>query len=125
MNIKEIDGKKLEEWTALEVADAMKKHEIILFDVRTPQEYLNSHIKGVFISPMAEIDPDFFPKNPNQKILFHCGSGVRSEKVSKRYLDAGHPEIAHMEGGMKAWMKAKLPYMEVNPDTGDMEEKNS
>ncbi len=37
METKAHDGKKLEEWTPHEVADAMKKHEIILFDVRTSQ----------------------------------------------------------------------------------------
>jgi rhodanese-related sulfurtransferase len=125
MKVQDVDGKKLEVWSPQEVADAMKKHEIILFDVRTPQEYLNTHIRGVFMAPMSEVDLKFFPVNPKQKVVFHCGSGIRSEMVSKRYLEAGHSEIAHMEGGMSAWIEAKLPYMQIDPASGDMVKVNT
>lgn len=118
MHIENIDGKTLEHWTPDDVAEAMAGHRIILIDVRTPQEYMFEHIHGVLLAPMSGFDAPFMPPEGDRRIVFHCGSGMRSRKVAEKYLAAGHDRVAHMDGGFAAWKTANKPYTGTDPATG-------
>ena len=116
MKSEEIDSAVFETWTPEEVA--AKRGEIVLIDVRTPQEYMFEHIEGALLMPMAFFDAKSLPGQSDKRIVFHCGSGVRSEKVSRAALAAGFGRIAHMEGGFGAWKTAKLPYIGTDMASG-------
>lgn len=118
-------GRTLETWTPQQVAAALERKDVLLVDVRTPQEYMNAHIRGTLLAPMSEIDPATFPANAGCQVIFYCGSGQRSEKVAKAYLETGHERVAHMQGGFGAWVKAKLPHMAVDPASGEMVKQNA
>ena len=51
-------------------------------------------------------------------VVFHCGSGKRSESVARKVLAAGHDSVAHMGGGFGAWKKAGLPHIATDMGTG-------
>lgn len=108
----------LEIYSPEEVHEGMKAGRILLIDVRTPMEFGWEHIHGALLSPMSGFDPEYLPTDTDRKIVFHCGSGVRSKSVSEKCMEAGWKTVAHMEGGMTGWKKAKLPYVGVNPSTG-------
>ncbi len=116
MKSEEIDGAVFETLAPEEVA--AKRDEIVLIDVRTPQEYMFEHIEGALLMPMAFFDAKSLPGQSDKRIVFHCGSGVRSEKVSRAALAAGFDRIAHMEGGFGAWKTAKLPYIGTDMASG-------
>jgi len=118
MHLEDLNGKTLEHWTADDVAAAMAEHKIVLIDVRTPQEYMFEHIKGSLLAPMAGFDPAYLPPQGDRPYVFHCGSGVRSRKVSEMYLAAGHDKVAHLDGGFAAWKTATKPFMGTDPATG-------
>ena len=118
MKVEEVGDSILETWTVDEVQEAFNKHEIVLIDVRTPQEYMFEHIPGALLLPLAFADCSSLPGQSDKRIVFHCGSGVRSEKVARMALDAGCARIAHMEGGFAAWKGAKKPYVGTNMATG-------
>ena len=107
-----------ETWTAAEVRDAFAANQIIVIDVRTPQEFMFEHIAGALLMPLSFFDAEKLPGQSDKRIVFHCGSGVRSERVARAALTAGITRIAHLEGGLAAWKAAGLPYMGTNMATG-------
>lgn len=118
MKSEEVGQAIFETWTVDEVEAAMAAHEIVLIDVRTPQEYMFEHIEGALLMPLAFFHPDSLPGQHDKRIVLHCGSGIRSEKMARLAIDSGIARIAHMEGGFGAWKGAKKPYIGTNMATG-------
>lgn len=118
MQIEDTAHGALETWSVDEVAAALDAGEIVLIDVRTPQEYMFEHVEGALLMPLAFFRADRLPTQDGKRLLFHCGSGARSEKVARKSLDAGLAPIAHMAGGFAAWKAAGLPYMGTDMATG-------
>jgi rhodanese-related sulfurtransferase len=116
---------ELQTWTVDEVAQAWARNEIVLIDVRTPQEYMFEHIEGALLLPMPFFSADKLPGQSDKKIVFHCGSGVRSDKVARAALASGIDRIAHMEGGFAAWKQAGLPFIGTNMATGAPQRVNA
>lgn len=113
-----VDGATLETWSVQETAQAMEREEIVLIDVRTPQEYMFEHIPGALLMPMAFFKPEGLPSQEGKRIVFHCGSGARSERVARAAIAAGITRIAHLEGGFGAWKTAQMPYTGTDMGTG-------
>ncbi|MCT4608924.1 MAG: rhodanese-like domain-containing protein [Pelagimonas sp.] len=118
MKVEEIGQAILESWTADEVQTALDAENIILIDVRTPQEYMFEHVEGALLLPLAFFSTKALPGQSEKRIVFMCGSGVRSEKVSRMAIDAGIARVAHLEGGFAAWKGSNKPYIGTNMATG-------
>lgn len=118
MKTETVDGATLETWTVEEVAAAYDRQEIVLIDVRTIQEYGFEHIGGALLLPLPFFEASALPGQSDKRIVFMCGSGVRSEKVARACIEAGFDRIAHMQGGFAAWKAARLPYIGINMATG-------
>jgi rhodanese-related sulfurtransferase len=123
MQTETIGDATFETWTPDEVQAAFDKGEIVVIDVRTPQEYMFEHIEGALLMPMAFFKADALPGQTEKKIVFHCGSGARSEKVSRAAIEAGMTRVAHMEGGFNAWKQAGKPHVTTNMATGAPQRK--
>ncbi|MFP7572066.1 rhodanese-like domain-containing protein [Marivita sp. S2033] len=108
----------LEHWTPEEVSKAFDNDEIILIDVRTPQEFSFERIGGALLAPMQAFQPGHMPGQSDKRIVFHCGSGVRSSKVAGMCLAHGMDRIAHMKGGFGAWKDAGLTYTGTDMSSG-------
>jgi rhodanese-related sulfurtransferase len=108
----------LEHWTPQEVKDAFDRDEIVLIDVRTPQEFSFERIDGALLAPMQAFRPDHMPGQSEKRIVFHCGSGARSSRVATRCLESGMDRIAHMKGGFGAWKEAGFDYTGTDMATG-------
>lgn len=118
MQTEQTDTGIIETWTPEEVAAALEAGEIALIDVRTTQEFMFEHIHGAMLMPMSFFRPETVPFGGPKKIVFHCGSGMRSERVARAALAAGQETVAHMGGGFGAWKAAKLPYIGTDMATG-------
>ena len=118
MKSETIGAAVFETWTPDEVEAAMAAGEIVVIDVRTPQEFMFEHIEGALLMPMSFFKASALPGQSDKRIVLHCGSGIRSERVSRAAIEAGIDRIAHMEGGFGAWKAAKKPYMGTNMGTG-------
>jgi rhodanese-related sulfurtransferase len=92
-----------------EVADLLRKNEILLIDVREPHEYAAAHIKGATLVPLSAFDPQSLPVPGTRCIVFHCGIGGRSAKAVAACQAAGVAIDSHMKGGIQAWIAAGLP----------------
>lgn len=120
MRAEEVEGAVLEHWTPRELRDAFAANQVVVIDVRTPQEYAYEHIEGALLAPMATFRPENLPSQQGKRIVFHCGSGMRSRRVAEACLAAGVTPLAHLEGGFAAWKAAGLAYVTVDPATGGM-----
>ena len=118
METEKVGDAVLETWSVEEVAQAFDRDEIVLIDVRTPQEYMFEHIDGALLMPLAFFKAKKLPGQTVKRIVFHCGSGVRSEKIARAAIEAGIDRIAHMKGGFGAWKEAKKPYIGTNMASG-------
>jgi len=77
---------------------------VVILDVRTPDEYNESHIKGAVLLPNTEISeqaPTILP-DKNAKILVYCRSGNRSASASKELITMGYADVLDF-GGINDW----------------------
>ena len=125
MQSETVNGAVLETWDVNEVAQAWDANEIVLIDVRTVQEYALEHIEGALLLPLPFFRAEKLPGQGEKRIVFHCGSGVRSEKVARACIEAGITQVAHMGGGFGAWKAEKRPYMGTNMGTGGPQRMNA
>jgi len=110
----------VENWTPEQLKTAFDAGEVAIIDVRTPQEFSFEHIHGALLAPLATFEPRHLPAQEGKRLVFHCGSGVRSRKVAEACLAAGMRPVAHLDGGFAAWKTANMPYVTIDPATGGM-----
>jgi len=115
----------LETWTPQEVSDALEAGRIVLIDVRTTPEFMFEHVHGALLMPMPFFRAETLPGQEAKRLVFHCGSGKRSEKVAREALAAGIAPVAHMGGGFGAWKQAGLPYIGTDMASGAPKRVNS
>ena len=76
----------------------------ILLDVRTLDEYNESHIPGAICIPNEHINstpPSQLP-DKSQTILVYCRSGNRSKQAAQKLADMGYTDIREF-GGIMTW----------------------
>jgi sulfur-carrier protein adenylyltransferase/sulfurtransferase len=76
---------------------------IRVIDVREPDEFEISHIKGVPQIPLSALGNRFTELNPNEQIYIHCKSGVRSLKALNFLREQGFKHVKSVRGGILAW----------------------
>ena len=76
---------------------------IKILDVRDPDEYEISHIKGIPQIPLDTLPQRFTELDPNTQYYIHCKSGVRSMKALKFLREQGFKYLKSVKGGINAW----------------------
>lgn len=78
--------------------------EIILVDVRTESEFLESHIPGAILLPVDDVATLAATEIPNQSAIYiiYCRSGNRSNTAANLLTDMGYAFIYDM-GGIIYW----------------------
>jgi rhodanese-related sulfurtransferase len=97
-----------------EVAARLAAHEIVLIDVREPNEHAAERIDGAILMPLSSFDPAQVPQDPNRPVVFHCARGGRSAQAVQRCRHAGLTIDSHLAGGIVGWKAAGLP-VETKP----------
>lgn len=81
---------------------------VILIDVRTPEEFAEGHIPGAQLINIY--DRDFEQKlatlPKNKTVMVYCRSGNRSMQAVPALQKAGFKEIFELYGGINAWYSA-------------------
>lgn len=112
MALKNLDPETVARW--------LSEKAIVLVDVREPAEYAAERIEGALLYPMSSFDPSALPDTGARKVVFHCGSGMRSAKAVAACEAAGIAIDSHMQGGLQAWKAAGLPVLKSDPATGQV-----
>lgn len=78
--------------------------QVVLVDVRTPQEYAQYHIPNARLVPNETIGDDAIDGLDKESvILVYCRTGHRSRQAAQKLLDIGYKHIYDMEGGITQW----------------------
>ena len=72
-----------------EIRDALASGEILLVDVREPNEYAFERIPGALLYPLSTFDPKAVPAE-GRKVVVQCAAGGRSMRAAQALLTAGH-----------------------------------
>lgn len=110
--------------TPRDIHDAMARGEIILIDVREPNEYAIERIHGALLYPLSTFDPAGLPDELGKQVVLQCGSGKRSEMALNKAVAVGVKVRSHMGGGIMAWKAAGLPVVTTDPSTGVIRDKS-
>jgi rhodanese-related sulfurtransferase len=102
--------------------DALAAQEagaVLIVDVREPAEFAVERIAGALNLPLSSFDPSSLLAvvDPG-KVIFQCGSGMRSMKAVLACRLSGLPADRHLAGGINAWKLAGLPTLQTDPATG-------
>jgi rhodanese-related sulfurtransferase len=49
------------------------------------------------------------PLDPSKRVILHCASGGRSALAAQTLQEMGYEDVAHLDGGIKAWKDAGKP----------------
>lgn len=109
--------KNVENLTPEQVAAELESGDAILVDVREPQERETASIPGAISAPRGMLefyaDPSLpYHKeefDPQRRIILHCASGGRSALGAATLKQMGYENVAHLDGGIKAWQEAGQP----------------
>lgn len=95
---------KYEKITAEEAKRIIDTEEVIILDVRSPEEYEEAHIEGALLIPDYELESLASSMLPdkNKKILIYCRSGNRSKTASHVLIDMGYTQVFDF-GGIIDW----------------------
>ncbi len=89
--------------------ELLKKDQVVLIDVREPDEFSAGHIEQAISIPLSvfaqKFDRSTYPAD--KKIVLQCQGGVRSMKACNIAEELAEKEgVANLTGGLNAWKSA-------------------
>lgn len=88
---------------------AAKRPDVVLLDVRTPEEYRQARIAGAKLIPVGSIERRYTELPKNVPILVYCAVGSRSVPVSGFLASRGYGEVYNMSDGIVGWFRNGFP----------------
>jgi hydroxyacylglutathione hydrolase len=79
---------------------------ISLVDVRTPNEFADSHIEGAINIPAPDLRTRYKELNPDKPTYLICGTGNRSSLAASILKRHGFKEVYNIAGGMTGYSAA-------------------
>jgi rhodanese-related sulfurtransferase len=93
-------------FTVNELRQVMKQspENLVIVDVRKPEEFAEQHIPGAINIPLGELDNHIKDLNGKEKIITVCTKGGGRSEEGVIYLDMkGIKGATFLCGGTKAW----------------------
>ena len=109
---------RVENLTPEAVAAEIAAGKATLIDLREPGERAETGtIAGAVHAPRGMLEfyadptspyhrPEF---DPGRRTILHCASGGRSALAADTLRQLGYTNVAHLDGGLKAWKEAGQP----------------
>lgn len=77
--------------------------DILLIDVRQPDEYEKGHIPGAILIPLPELPDKLSELKSDRSIVTYCRLGRRSLAAAQLIADEKDTEVFTIDGGIVAW----------------------
>lgn len=75
----------------------LQREGALIIDVRSPQEYMESHIDGSINIPIYAMQKQLNRiDDKNRKIVVYCSSGMRSKKARKFLSENGFRHVYNL-----------------------------
>jgi molybdopterin/thiamine biosynthesis adenylyltransferase/rhodanese-related sulfurtransferase/molybdopterin converting factor small subunit len=78
--------------------------EVVIVDVREPNEYQINRIPGSVLIPLGELPRRYQELDPDQEIVLHCKMGGRSAKAQDFLRTVGFNRTKNLRGGVLSWI---------------------
>ena len=90
--------------SAEDAYEMMVSQEVVIVDVRTPEEYDGGHIPNAILVPNESIGDDMPEALPDKEatLLIYCRSGRRSKDAAQKLLALGYQSVYDF-GGVIDW----------------------
>ncbi|PZF81563.1 rhodanese-like domain-containing protein [Jiangella anatolica] len=104
--------------SADEVADRLAAGGVTLIDIREPDEVgRDGSIAGAVQAPRGMLEFYADPASPyhraefdpDRRTILYCASGGRSALATAALQELGYTDVAHLDGGLKAWTAEGRP----------------
>ncbi len=109
---------RVENLTVEQAAEEIDRGDALLIDIREPGERTaDGSIPHAVPAPRGMLEFWADPSSPyhreefqpERRIILHCASGGRSALAAKTLQELGYRNVAHMDGGLKAWAASGRP----------------
>lgn len=109
---------EIENLNPAQVKQEIENGNVSLIDIREAEELKqNGKIEGSTHAPRGMIEfyadeslpyhkPEF---DKSKRIILQCASGGRSALAAQTLKKMGYQNVAHLDGGIKAWKEAGFP----------------
>jgi rhodanese-related sulfurtransferase len=77
--------------------------EVLLIDVREPDEYGRARIEGARLLPLSLFNDWASALDPEAETVVMCHHGIRSAQVCAYLARQGFTNISNLEGGIDRW----------------------
>ncbi len=98
-----------------QVRERIDAGSAVLVDIREPDEFARSHVKGAQSQPLTTWEKAHLTIDPDADVIFTCRSGMRTAGACDRLAARVNGDAFVLDGGLDAWAKAGLP-VETNAD---------
>ena len=94
-----------------EFSQKITEPDVIILDVRTPEEFASGHIEGALNIDFNSGDfaNEITRLNPSENYAIYCRSGSRSGQAASIMHKAGFHDVSNLNGGVIDWTNAGLP----------------
>ena len=108
---------KVENLGVDQVQAELAEGNAVLVDVRDAPELAGGSIPGAVHASRGMLEfyadpssPYHKPElDPGKRVILHCASGGRSALAARTLAELGYGNVAHLDGGFKAWEAAGKP----------------
>ena len=83
--------------------------DLLILDVREPQEYRINRIAGSVLIPLGDLPARFGELEADREIIAQCKSGVRSARAAEFLKSVGFTRVRNLQGGILGWIDAVDP----------------
>jgi phage shock protein E len=96
-----------------------KDENLVLIDVRTPEEHIANHISDDILIPLDTLDDILNNSaiNLNDEIIVYCRSGRRSLEAQGILESLGYKNVKSMAGGINNWISSDYGVCSGNTHT--------
>ena len=92
------------EISAKQLSEVLGRGEnIVLVDVREPQEWAIGHIEGAVLISLDELPTRWVELDQSLEIVTICHRGIRSMHALEFLKTSGFDRVQSLAGGMDAW----------------------
>lgn len=117
MDLVKAAKQQIENLSPQQVQQELEGGQATLIDIRESEELQqNGTIPGSVHAPRGMLefyaDPSLPYHKPefdrNKRMILHCASGGRSALAAATLQQMGYTNVAHLDGGIKAWKEAGM-----------------
>jgi rhodanese-related sulfurtransferase len=108
----------VENLTPEQTADEIARGDALIVDLREPAERTDTGaIAGSLHAPRGMLEFYADPASvyhraeldPTRRTILYCASGGRSALAARTLRELGYTDVAHLDGGLKAWIASGQP----------------